>query len=56
MDEGSITETQDTAEVGWHNHWRPHRERRAGASPKYFEFYNRCRPHSSVDRMAPEQF
>ena len=32
------------------------RSRRAGASPKYFEFYNRCRPHSSVDRMAPERF
>ena len=23
---------------------------------KYFEFYNRRRPHSSLDRMTPEQF
>jgi putative transposase len=23
---------------------------------QYFEFYNRRRPHSSLDRMTPEQF
>jgi putative transposase len=23
---------------------------------RYFEFYNRRRPHSSLDRMTPEQF
>ena len=30
-------------------------EAKAGLA-KYFEFYNRRRPHSSLDRMTPEQF
>jgi putative transposase len=30
-------------------------EAKAGLA-RYFEFYNRRRPHSSLDRMTPEQF
>ena len=27
-----------------------------GGLARYFEFYNHRRPHSSLDRMTPEQF